>query len=219
MHIIRPPPPDNVYISFLLFVVSDPLHEMKVLAFSPSPFGPWRFHGCSTRDRMLFPKRIHTLRVFLCANVYWTMTSGYQGTPFFRRYDQKLVLKPAISLNKSWGGYRRVTIPRPSICVDGKIPSCTLSTVLLVYLKNYCGVFCSSDICTLSTCFTNFASASHSSPAYSCPGTIPFVTIQVVILVSRSESLPGRHTSSLFVIYPFKTLTLFVWHMSSLSKY
>ena len=34
------------------------------------------------------------------------MTSGCRGTPYFRRHDRELVLKPAISLKKSWGGYR-----------------------------------------------------------------------------------------------------------------
>ena len=38
------------------------------------------------------------------------MTSGCRGTPYFRRYDRELVvLKPAISLKTSWGGYRRTT--------------------------------------------------------------------------------------------------------------
>ena len=193
---------------------------MEVLAFSPPILGQWRFHGCSTRGRILLTQRIHTLSIFLCAKVYRTMTSAYQGTPLFGGYDQKLFLKPAIPVNGSSGGYRRVTIPRPSICVDWKIPSCALSTVLPVYLKNYCcGVFCSSAICTLSTCFTNSASASHTSPAYSCPGTNTIITMQIVILVSRSESLPGPHPLSLPVIYPFVIHSLFVWPMSSLSNY
>ena len=37
------------------------------------------------------------------------MMSGCRGTPYFRRYDRGLVLKPAISFKKSWGGYRRST--------------------------------------------------------------------------------------------------------------
>ena len=37
------------------------------------------------------------------------MTSEWQGPPYFRRYGQELVSKPAISLKKSWGGYRRTT--------------------------------------------------------------------------------------------------------------
>ena len=40
------------------------------------------------------------------------MTSGCRGTPYFRGYDQELVLKPAISLKKSWGAYRRTTLGR-----------------------------------------------------------------------------------------------------------
>ena len=31
------------------------------------------------------------------------MTSGCRGTPYFRRYDRELVLKPPISSKKSWG--------------------------------------------------------------------------------------------------------------------
>ena len=38
------------------------------------------------------------------------MTSGCRGTPYFRKYDRDLVLKPAISLMKSWGGYRSKTL-------------------------------------------------------------------------------------------------------------
>ena len=37
------------------------------------------------------------------------MTSGFQGTQDFRSYDQEVISKPAISLNESWGGYRRMT--------------------------------------------------------------------------------------------------------------
>ena len=45
----------------------------------------------------------------LCAKVYRSMTSGRRWTTYPRRYDRKLVLKPAISLEKSWGDYRRTT--------------------------------------------------------------------------------------------------------------
>ena len=38
------------------------------------------------------------------------MTSGWQGASYFMRYGLELVLKPAISLKKSWGGYRRTTL-------------------------------------------------------------------------------------------------------------
>ena len=34
---------------------------------------------------------------------------GGQGAPSFRRYGWELVSTPAISLKKSWGGYRRTT--------------------------------------------------------------------------------------------------------------
>ena len=35
------------------------------------------------------------------------------GTPHFRRYDRELVLKPAISLKKSWGVYVSKTLRSP----------------------------------------------------------------------------------------------------------
>ena len=31
------------------------------------------------------------------------MTSGWQGSPYFRRYGRELVSKPSISFKKSWG--------------------------------------------------------------------------------------------------------------------
>ena len=34
---------------------------------------------------------------------------GVERTPYFRRHDRELVLKPAVSLKISWGGYRRPT--------------------------------------------------------------------------------------------------------------
>ena len=33
---------------------------------------------------------------------------------YFRRHDRELVLKPAVSLKKSWGGYRSKTLDRNS---------------------------------------------------------------------------------------------------------
>ena len=36
-------------------------------------------------------------------------TSGWRGSPFFRRYGGELISKPAISLKKSWGGYSSKT--------------------------------------------------------------------------------------------------------------
>ena len=43
----------------------------------------------------------------LFARDYRTMALGRQGAPYFRRYGRELVSKPAISLKKGWGGYRR----------------------------------------------------------------------------------------------------------------
>ena len=41
--------------------------------------------------------------IFLFARGYRTMTSGWQGAQYFRRYGQELVSKPAISFKKNWG--------------------------------------------------------------------------------------------------------------------
>ena len=42
--------------------------------------------------------------VFLFAKDDRTMTSGWHGALYFRGYGRELVSKPAISLNKSYGG-------------------------------------------------------------------------------------------------------------------
>ena len=47
--------------------------------------------------------------IFLFAKDYQTMTSGWQGAPYFSRYGRELVSKPAISSKKCYGGYRRTT--------------------------------------------------------------------------------------------------------------
>ena len=44
---------------------------------------------------------------FLFVKDYRTMTSGWQGAPYFRIYGRGLVSKPAISLKKSWGDRSR----------------------------------------------------------------------------------------------------------------
>ena len=56
-------------------------------------------------------------------------------------------------------------------------------------LKTYCTIFSAATICTLSTCFTNSASASFTPPAYSRLSAITFVRMQIVILLlSMCES-------------------------------
>ena len=52
--------------------------------------------------------------IVLRAKVHRTMTSGFQGTPYFKRCDRELVSKPAISLKRSWGGHRRMTLSLPT---------------------------------------------------------------------------------------------------------
>ena len=47
--------------------------------------------------------------VSLSAEDNGTMTSGWLGAPCLRRYGRELVSKPAISLSKIGGGYRRTT--------------------------------------------------------------------------------------------------------------
>ena len=52
------------------------------------------------------------------------MTSGCRGTPYFRRHDRELVLKPTISLKKSRGGAtveRLVTYPPPRIIASSTL--------------------------------------------------------------------------------------------------
>ena len=51
----------------------------------------------------------HTFIFSLFAKVCRPMTSGWQGTPCFSSYSRGLISKPAISLKKSWGGYRKST--------------------------------------------------------------------------------------------------------------
>ena len=60
-------------------------------------------------DKDKIENKVSTYFPFLCANGYRSMASGCRGTPCFGRYDRELVLKPAISLKKSWGGYPRTT--------------------------------------------------------------------------------------------------------------
>ena len=64
----------------------------------------------------------------------------------------------------------------------GYIPIPALSTVLLVVLEHP-GTFLAAVVCTVSSCLTNFAFPSHSSPAYSSFGTITLIRIHLLILV------------------------------------
>ena len=52
---------------------------------------------------MLLTKGLSTYFI-VCKGLSNDMTSGFQGTPYFRRYDLELVSKQAISVKKSWGG-------------------------------------------------------------------------------------------------------------------
>ena len=62
-------------------------------------------HGCSTQGRTLLKTVIHIFSCVQRSND--RRRRGVEGLRICRRYDRELVLKPAISLKKSWGGYRR----------------------------------------------------------------------------------------------------------------
>ena len=56
------------------------------------------------KDTTSIDRKVSTY-FFLCAKAYRsTMTSGCRGTPYTRRHDRELVLKPAVLLKKSWRG-------------------------------------------------------------------------------------------------------------------
>ena len=63
--------------------------------------------------------------VFLFAKDYRTTTSGWQGAPYFRKYDQKLVSTGDFSEEKL-GGYRRTTQNPINSLYDLHGPSITL---------------------------------------------------------------------------------------------
>ena len=62
------------------------------------------------------------------------------------------------------------------------------SQFLLVVLEHP-STFLAAAICTVSSCFTNCAFPSHTSPAYSSFGTITFIRIHLLVLVTRCESV------------------------------
>ena len=72
--------------------------------------------------------------------------------------------------------------------LSGYMPSSTLNTVLLVALEHP-SIFLAALICTVSSCFTNFAFPFYTSPAYTNFGTIILTTMHILILVSRCESV------------------------------
>ena len=73
--------------------------------------------------------------------------------------------------------------------LSGYVPSFALNTVSLVVLEHL-GILLAAVICTaVSNYFTNFASPSHISPAYSSFGGIAVIRIHLLILVSRRESV------------------------------
>ena len=52
---------------------------------------------------------LHALSCVPGTKGYRTMTSGWQGAPYFGTYGRELVSKQAIWLEKGWEGYRRTT--------------------------------------------------------------------------------------------------------------
>ena len=67
----------------------------------------------AARHKEKIPLKKKYAYILLCVKVCRWMTSGCRGTPHFGRYNRELVLKPAISLKKNWGGYRRTTRNTP----------------------------------------------------------------------------------------------------------
>ena len=84
--------------------------------------------------------------------------------------------------------YCPFNFPTPLFVLSGCIPSSSLNTVLLVVLEHR-SIFLAAVICIVfSSWFTNFAFPSHTS-AYSNFGTITFLRIHILILVSRCGSV------------------------------
>ena len=74
------------------------------------------------------------------------------------------------------------------LVLGGYTPNSVVDTVLLDELEHP-STFLAVVVCTVSSCFTNFAFSSRTSPAYSCFGTITFIRKHILILVSRFESV------------------------------
>ena len=70
-----------------------------------------KFSYCSTREEECYDETHILNYIFLLAKDDRTMTSGWRGAPYFRRYTygRELASNPAISSKTSWGGYRRPT--------------------------------------------------------------------------------------------------------------
>ena len=51
-----------------------------------------------------------------------TMTSGWQGARHLRGFGREPASNPAISSNKSWGAYRRTTLPIPVTSIRVALP-------------------------------------------------------------------------------------------------
>ena len=62
------------------------------------------FHGCSTRNMIAMKSKPPCMS--LTAKDYRTMTSRWQGPPYFIGYGRELLSKISFSLKKRWGGYR-----------------------------------------------------------------------------------------------------------------
>ena len=71
--------------------------------------------------------------------------------------------------------------------LSGYRPSSALDIVLLVL--EHPSIFLAAAICTVSSCFTNFAFPSYTTPAYPHFGTIILMKVHISILVSRCESV------------------------------
>ena len=102
--------------SFLMAGFSRPSRSSPRTDFTIEPPKNRRFSR--TKVSCLLDTRKDSMKkalsnTFMFAKVYRAMSSGRQGARYFRRYGREPVSKRAISLKKSWGGYRR-TSPRHS---------------------------------------------------------------------------------------------------------
>ena len=76
-----------------------------------------------------------------------------------------------------------------SLCVSsGYIPSSALDNILVVALEHL-GTILPAVLCTVSYRSTNLVFPFYSPPEYSIFGTITFIRIHLLILVSRCESV------------------------------
>ena len=83
----------------------------------------------------------------------------------------------------------------PLFVLSGYIPSSAPSTLLLAVLEHLGVFFLSAVICAVSNWIANFAFPSYTFPAYSSFGTVKFIVIRLLMLLSRCESINNASIS------------------------